>query len=143
MSDSGYKALGLPPEARQADAPANDAPTDDAAPQAEQKQAALQEQILEKAMEKDLADDETYRQEMLEKSQSLFDEAEKTFKQGQEANETGDKFQLIAVIFAISLFFGGIVQVFRNDRVRWAILGVSGIFLIVGTIYTLMLPWTS
>lgn len=54
-----------------------------------------------------------------------------------------EKLELIAVIFAISLFFGGIVQVFRNDRVRWAILGGSGIFLIVGTIYMLMLPWTS
>lgn len=137
MSEFGYKALGLPPEARRAEESADDTPD------AEEKQAALQEEMLEKAMEKDLAKDENYRQEMLAKSQSLFDEAEKTFKQGQEANETGDKFQLIAVIFAISLFFGGIVQVFRNDRVRWAILGVSGIFLIVGTIYMFTLPWTS
>ena len=135
MSESGYKALGLPPEARK------DTESADDTPEAEEKQAALQEEMLEKAMEKDLAKDENYRQEMLAKSQSLFDEAEKTFKEGQAANETGDKFQLIAVIFAISLFFGGIVQVFRNNRVRWAILGVSGVFLIGATIYLLTLPW--
>ena len=135
MSEAGYKALGLPPEARKADQPGDDAPQD------EQKQDVLQEAMLEKAMEKDLAGDENYRQEMLAKSKSLFDEAEKTFKQGQEANQTGDKFQLIAVIFAISLFFGGIVQVFRNDRVRLAILGVSGLFFIVAIIYMLTLPW--
>jgi hypothetical protein len=135
MSEAGYKALGLPPEARRANESADDTP------EAEEKQAAMQETMLEKAMEKDLAEDEDYRKEMLAKSQSLFDEAEKTFKQGQDADETGDKFQLIAVIFAISLFFGGIVQVFRNDRVRWVILGVSGVFLIAATIYMLTLPW--
>ncbi|HEX8845545.1 MAG TPA: hypothetical protein VF791_12915 [Pyrinomonadaceae bacterium] len=134
MSEAGYKALGLPPEARKAAQPAADAP------QAEEKQAALQEEMLEKAMEKDLAEDENYRQEMLAKSKTLFDEAETNFKKGQEANETGDKFQLIAVIFAISLFFGGIVQVFRNDKVRLAITGVSALFFIVATIYMLTLP---
>lgn len=135
MSDAGYKALGLPPEARQADEAAGDAPD------AEQKQEALQEEMLEKAMEKDLAGDENYRQEMLAKSKSLSDDAEKTFKEGQQANQTGDKFQLIAVIFAISLFFGGIVQVFRNYRVRMAILGVSALFFVVATVYMLTLPW--
>ncbi|MDT4968351.1 MAG: hypothetical protein QOJ64_3088 [Acidobacteriota bacterium] len=134
MSESGYKALGLPPEARKiAEAPS--VSTD-----VEQKATALQEQILEKAMEKDLAGDENYRKEMLAQSHALFDESEKYFKLGQDANETGDKFQLIAVIFAIGLFFGGIVQVFRNDRVRRAIISVSGVFLIVGTIYMLTLP---
>ena len=134
MSESGYKALGLPPEARKAEAIVDDTP------EVEEKQVALQEEMLEKAMEKDLADDENYRQEMLAKSQSLFGEAEQIFKMGQEANEIGDRFQLIAVIFAISLFFGGIVQVFRNDRLRWGVLGVSGVFLLGATIYMLTLP---
>lgn len=137
MSEAGYKALGLPAEARKAAESTGDTS------QAEQKQTALQEVILEKAMEKDLADDETYRKEMLAKSQTLFDEAEKTFKEGQIANETGDKFQLIAVIYALSLFFGGIVQVFKNDKFRWAILAGGGVFVVVATIYMLTLPWIS
>jgi hypothetical protein len=135
MSEAGYKALGLPPGARKADESAGDAT------EGEQKHTALQEELLEKAMEKDLSEDEGYRKEMLAKSQTLFDEAEITFKLGQDANETGDKFQLIAVIYAMSLFFGGIVQVFRNDRLRWAIIGASGVFFIGATIYMLTLPW--
>lgn len=135
MSEAGYKALGLPPEARQADESAKGTPGD------EQKQTALREELLEKAMAKDLSKDEGYRKEMLAKSQSLFDEAEETFKQGHDAGDIGDEFQLIAVIYAISLFFGGIVQVFRNDRVRLAILGAGGVFLTVATIYMFTLPW--
>lgn len=134
MSEAGYKALGLPPEARKDE-------TADDTPDAEQKQAALQEELLEKAMEKELSGNEDYRKEMLAKSQGLFDESENTFKQGQEADETGDKFQLIAVLYAISLFFGGIVQVFRNNRVRLAVLVASGVFLATATIYLLTLPW--
>lgn len=86
---------------------------------------------------------EEYRKEMLAKSQTLSDEAEAVFKTGQAANETGDKFQLVAVIFAISLFFGGIVQVFRNDRMRWVILGVGAILFLSGAIYMVTLPWTA
>jgi hypothetical protein len=102
----------------------------------------LTEQILEKAMEKDLAGDEDYRKGMLAKSQSLFDEAEKTFNQGQAANETGDKFQLPAVLYAISLCFGGLVQVFRHGKMRWAILTVGGILLVGATGWMLSIPWT-
>lgn len=136
MSEPGYRALGLPAEARKAD------DTEDESPEAEEKQAALQENVLEKAMEKDLSADEGYRVEMLSKSNSLFQEAEKTFKDGEVANEVGDKFQLVAVIYAISLFFGGIVQVFRNDTMRWAILGVGGLLFLIATGYMFTVPWS-
>lgn len=137
MSEPGYKAMGLPPEARQA---ANSA---DDTPEAEEEHAAIQEQVLETAMDNELAGDENYRTEMLAKAQALSDEAETVFKTGQEANAVGDKFQLVAVIFAISLFFGGIVQVFRNDLMRLVILGVGAVLFIGGAIYMVMLPWTS
>lgn len=137
MSEPGYKAMGLPPEARKDDDAADDPPG------VEEKQTALQEQVLETAMDNELAGDENYRKEMLAKSQAQFDEAEKVFKEGEEANGIGDKFQLAAVIYAISLFFGGIVQVFRHDSMRWAILGVGGILFVIATGYMVMLPWTS
>ena len=137
MSEPGYRAMGLPPEARNEEYPDSDTPG------AEEKQTVLQEQVLETAMENELAGNETYRTEMLGKGQALSDEAEKVFKDGEEANALGDKFQLAAVIFAISLFFGGIVQVFRNDMMRWVILGVGGALFIAATIYMLRLPWTS
>jgi hypothetical protein len=135
MSEAGYKALGLPPEARQA-------VTATRTTAAEQKQEALQDEILEKAMEKDLAEDETYRKEMFTKSQALFDQAEKAFKEGQAANQTGDKFQLVAVVYAISLFFGGVAQVFRHDKTCWLILSVGSVFMVGATIYLFTLPWT-
>jgi hypothetical protein len=137
MSEPGYKAMGLPAESRKQEYP------DDDTPEAEEKQTALQEQVLETAMENELAGNDAYRTDMLGKSQALSDEAEKVFSEGSEANELGDKFQLAAVIFAISLFFGGIVQVFRNDMMRWVILGVGTVLFLGATVYMLRLPWTS
>lgn len=137
MSEPGYKAMGLPPAAREA---ANSA---DDTPDAEDEHAAIQEQLLKTAMDTELAGNEDYRKEMLAKSQTLSDEAEGVFKAGQEANGTGDKFQLVAVIFAISLFFGGIVQVFRNDRMRLVILAVGAVLFLCGAVYLVTLPWTS
>ncbi len=137
MSEPGYRAMGLPADARNQEYP------EDEAPGAEEKQNVLQEQVLETAMENELVGNESYRNEMLGKGQALSDEAEKVFKEGEEANATGDKFQLAAVIFAISLFFGGIVQVFRNDMMRWVILGVGGLLFLGATVYMLRLPWIS
>ena len=137
MSEPGYKAMGLPPEARQAADAADDTPD------VEEQQAAIQEQVLETAMDNELAGNEDYRKEMSAKAEGLFYEAETVFKQGEEANAVGDKFQLVAVIFAISLFFGGIVQVFRNDFMRWVILGVGAVLFFGGAIYLVSLPWTS
>lgn len=142
MSDAGYKALNLPPEAREAEDPAAaDNPDDSLA--AEEKHAALREEILETAMEKDLAADENYGKEMMAKSQAQFDDAAKIFSEGEQANEAGDRFQLVAVLYAISLFFGGIVQVFRDDRMRWVVLAVGGLLFLGSTIYMVTLPWTS
>lgn len=138
MSEPGYKALGLPAEARKPAAEGADDGDEEGA--AEEKQTAMQEQLLEKAMEADLSEDENYRKEMLARSQTLFDESEKIFKEGQEANETGDKFQVSAVLYAIALFFGGILQVFRNRGARAAILGAGGLFFVAATAYMLTLP---
>ena len=134
MSEAGYKALGLPPEARKI----FDRAEEESA--VEHKQEALQESVLEKAMEKDLAEDESYRQEMLAKSQAQFDESEKDFKEGQSANQTGDKFQLAAVIYAISLFFAGIGQVFHGKGMRQVILGAGALIFLLATFYMLRLP---
>lgn len=134
MSEAGYKALGLPEEARKG----LDNVGDD--PAAERAQQGMQEAVLEKAMEKDLAEDQGYREAMLEKSQSLFGESEKNFKEGQSANQIGDKFQLVAVIYAISLFFGGIVQVSRSEKMRKLLLGGGWGIFVLATIYMLTFP---
>ncbi len=129
LSDAGYKALGLPPEAKKDD------DMDD------EKVEALQGEILDKAAERDLVGDETYMKEMLAKTTELNAQSEKTFKEGNEANEIGDKFELANVIFAVSLFFMGIALVFRSS-IRWTVLGVGGLLMVGGLIYMLTLSWT-
>jgi uncharacterized membrane protein len=134
MSDAGYKALGLPPEAKQE-------VVDDPETPAEEKQAALKEEMLEKAMEKDLADDENYRKEMVAASVKENETSAATFKSGQDANDAGDKFELANVIFAVSLFFMGIALVFKSD-IKWKVLIAGGVLLAGGFIFMLTLPWT-
>lgn len=130
MSEAGYKALGLPAAARSAETRSSETGMVE----------GLQEAVLEKAMEKDLADDANYQKEMLAKSQELSQQSEAVFMEGQTANQTGDKFQFAAVIFAIGLFFGGIAQVFRSNRMRQVILGAGALIFLVGTISLLRLP---
>lgn len=129
LSDPGYKALGLPPEAKK------DEEVDD------EKSETLQNEVLEKASEKDLVGDETYQREMLAKATELVAKSESTFKEGNSANEVGDKFELANVIFAVSLFFMGIALVFRTG-IRWWVLMAGGLMLAVGFIYILTLEWT-
>lgn len=134
MSEAGYKALGLPPEARKE-------VVDDPNTPAEEKQEALKEEILEKALESELADSEEYRKEMLAPATALFEQSEKTFKDGQEANDIGDKFELANVLFAVSMFFMGIALVFKTD-IKWKVLIAGGVLLVVPFIYILTLKWT-
>lgn len=134
MSEAGYKALGLPLEARK---PVTDNPDT----QQVEKQEALQDKILNQALETDLVDNENYRKEMLAASVKLAEQSEKTFQEGQEANTAGDRFQFANVIFAVSLFFVGIALVFRT-KTRWTMLYAGGIVLLIGVIYMLTLKWT-
>lgn len=134
MSEAGYKALGLPPEAKKEI-------VDDPETPAEEKQEALKEDILEKSMEKDLSEDENYKKEMLAASVREVETSEKTFKAGQDANDAGDKFELANVIFAVSLFFMGIALVFKSS-IKWKVLAAGGLLLGGGFIYMLTLPWT-
>lgn len=129
LSDAGYKALGLPPEAKKDDE------ADD------EKVEALQGEILDKAAEKDLVGNETYLNEMLAKSVEINARSEKTFADGNQANEISDKFDLANVIFAVSLFFMGIALVFRTDM-RWKVLIFGGLLSLGAFIFMLTLKWT-
>ena len=78
---------------------------------------------------------------MFAKATELTTQSEKTFASGNEANETGDKFELANVLFAVSMFFMGIALVFRTD-VKWKVLIAGGVLLVVGVVYMLTLSWT-
>ncbi len=143
MSDAGYKALGLPQEARKTPeiTSTNEAEVAAKMESLEAKMESLKEEILEKVMEKDLTEDENYRKEMLAAAVEKAAESDKAFNEGVEANEQGDKFELVNVIFAISLFFTGISLVFKTS-IRWAILMVGGLLFFVGAVYMIFIPWT-
>jgi formiminotetrahydrofolate cyclodeaminase len=136
ISDPAYKALKLPPEAKK------ELVDDPQTPEDEDKQAAIQEKVLENAMDVELIEDENYRKEMLAESVKLSEQSEKTFKEGQDANEAGDKFDFVNVIFAISLFFVGISLIFRTS-IRWVLLGLGSLAFIAAAIYMATLSWTS
>jgi len=129
ISDAGYKALGLPPEAKKDDG------------EDEEKTEALKGDILDKASEVDLVGNETYQKEMLAKANELNEQSAKTFAEGNSANETGDKFELANVIFAVSLFFMGIALVFKTE-IKWYVLYAGGALTLGGLIYMLTLQWT-
>lgn len=129
ISDAGYKALGLPPEAKKDDG------------EDEEKTEALKGDILDTASDKDLVGNAEYQKEMLAKANELNAQSEKTFKEGNEANTIGDSFELANVMFAVSMFFMGIALVFKTE-IKWKVLIAGGVMLVVPFIYILTLKWT-
>lgn len=129
ISDAGYKALGLPPEVRKKD------------DEDDEKTETLKSELLDKASELDLVDNETYQKEMMAKADELNTQSAATFKEGNDANETGDKFELANVMFAVSMFFMGIALVFKTE-IKWKVLIAGGVMLVVPFIYILTLKWT-
>jgi hypothetical protein len=75
-----------------------------------------------------------YTVEDLDTAKELEDQAAAEFDEGAEADDNGDKFELAAVFFALTLFFGGIATLFRQRSVTAALLIVSGVTLLVGAV---------
>jgi hypothetical protein len=65
---------------------------------------------------------------------ALEEQAQATFAAGAAADDNGDQFELAAVFFALTLFFGGIATLFRSRRVTVALLVVAGVTLTVGAV---------
>jgi hypothetical protein len=86
--------------------------------------------------------DEAYVDKALEKGAKLFQDADKRFEDGRKANEIGDKFDLVGVIYTVALFFGGIGLIFKTE-VRWGffVLGLLVFLAASGTMARL--PWAS
>jgi hypothetical protein len=63
----------------------------------------------------------------------LQEQSEAAFEEGATADEKGDRFELAAILLAVTLFFGGIATLFRPAHLTVALLVVGGISLIAGT----------
>ena len=70
----------------------------------------------------------------LEAAQVESEAAAEAFKSATVAGDVGDGFQLSTVLFALTLFFGGISTVFRKASLSAALLGVGAVSLVAGSI---------
>lgn len=65
---------------------------------------------------------------------ALQADSEAVFAAASAADDTGDEFQLAAVFFAVTLFFGGIANVFKHRQYQVVILVVAAVALVVGAV---------
>lgn len=76
-----------------------------------------------------------------EQAAKFGEQAEHEFEAGLQANRVADDFAQATVFFAITLFFGGIAQVFRYQAARMALLAVAVVACIVAVLRLAGLPW--
>lgn len=75
-----------------------------------------------------------YRVDDFDEAWELERDAKVLYKKAVDADNTGDKFELSTVLFALTLFFGGISTVFRRLSVARGLLGISGVTLLSGVV---------
>ncbi len=80
----------------------------------------------------DETDKNPHRIDDYSEANDLEQEAGKLFKAATKADNKGDKFELSTVLFALTLFFGGISTVFDKRGVTRALLVFSAITLVTG-----------
>ena len=70
----------------------------------------------------------------------LQKQAEDSAAEARKANQTGDNFVLLAVLFASVLFFAGVGTKFKGYRVRVAMVSFATVFYLVALVFVLILP---
>ncbi len=73
-------------------------------------------------------------------AEELEQKAEDAAAEAREANQTGDNFVLLAVLFASVLFFAGVGTKFKGYRVRVAMVALASVFYLVTTFLVFSLP---
>jgi hypothetical protein len=81
-----------------------------------------------------------YRSERAQRARELEDQSKAWFTAGHEANHYADNYVLGTVVFAVVLFFCGIVPQFSDFRLRVALLGIGMLLLLFGLSRILILP---
>jgi len=93
---------------------------------------------LEASLDQELGDD--HWEKMVGGTLEMSEKADKRFKEGQNANETGDKFGLANVIYALCMFMAGIGLVVKG-KVKWGFfaVGLAAFGLATGVLFKT--PW--
>lgn len=123
LSDEAYSSLKLPAEYRTGE---------------REKRFEIPDETLSGLFDVEL--EEGYYGTMLAKGNQEFADADKRFDEGRKANDIGDTFDLIGVIYTVALFFGGIALVF-NSSVRWKFFYAGVVIFIAATVYLFLVPW--
>jgi hypothetical protein len=74
------------------------------------------------------------------RADELAASAEASTNEARDANQTGDNFVLLAVIFASVLFFAGVGTKFKGYRVRVAMVSFAVVMFAIGVASVLLLP---
>ena len=81
-----------------------------------------------------------YRTKDVQRALELEDQSKALFTAGHEANHYADSYVLGTVVFAVVLFFCGIVPQFSDFRLRVILLGMGVLLLLFGLSKILVLP---
>ena len=73
-------------------------------------------------------------------AEELERQAEESAAEAREANQVGDNFVLLAVLFASVLFFAGVGTKFKGYRVRVVMVGFATVFFTVALFFVFSLP---
>lgn len=75
-----------------------------------------------------------------DQADTLIEDVNESYEAGQKANETGDKYNLIAVLLAASLFVLGIAGSFKVLTMRLIAIAVGALLFAGSTLWMLTLP---
>jgi hypothetical protein len=74
------------------------------------------------------------------KAAELRAQAAAIFQQGEAANSHSDKFVAVTVLLSTVLFLAGIAQLLHRTKPRLALLGLSGLLLVIALVWLFQIP---
>jgi hypothetical protein len=123
MSDTGYAALGYPPEFNTED---------------REKASQMPDEAMEKGLEAEL--DDAYLAKMLAAGEAKFAEADKIFSEGSAFSARSTAFGIVGMMFTVTLFLAGIGLVLKSN-IRWIFSFIGYGSLIAAAFKLFALPW--
>jgi hypothetical protein len=78
--------------------------------------------------------DNPYMNENLATAVSLEEQSVQAQKAGTASDEEGDQYELAAVLFALTLFFGGIATLLKRELATWILLGAGTVSSVIGLV---------
>lgn len=75
-----------------------------------------------------------------ETAEANVSQSQELLEEGMRDNTKGDSYNLVTVIYSLTLFLLGIINTFKNMHNKIAVLGIAIAFLILGFIYMCTIP---